>query len=222
VIYPSDIDWFLRWEETDFERRKHDSELHKELRIRRPPTVADYRESEAKALLYTRLSLGDWHPGLTIAKEASWEGDPMAAFQSSFRAIADERMPLAVKEKLYSYSRLLDEHDLESINWTNSTQTIGRNSRDQREDDSEDDEEEHDRTIDGSTRSIRTYGKPALTGSRDRRGDGSLYSLGSRSHSREAAYSPQNIDHLFVYGPRFTTDRCVEYVLNLRQQSRAV
>lgn len=206
----------------DFEKRKHDYNLNTEPRVRRAPTAADYRESEAKALLYSRLSLSDWHPGLSVAEEASWEGDPMAAFQSSFRAVADERMPLELKKKLYHFSRLLDEHDLESSKWTNRTQTVDNQSITLENDSSEDDEKDHDRAINNSTKRMSSRCQIAFKDGARPRGGGSRCSLRSQKRSTDLTDDFYDTGQQFVYGPCFTADRCMKYILDLRQQSRAV
>lgn len=170
LFFLIDIDWFIKYEMLDFEDRKEDFRPTRKARRRRPPTKTDYEHGGEHTLLYTRLSLGNWHPRTIIEEEAPWDGDPMAAFQSSFRALGDERMPIPLRQKLFKFSLLLDEHDVESSTWNCVAQERGSDSDndDNETGDSgeEGDNDTFDNSQEGTHHSIGVSEKQSTTGSK--------------------------------------------------------
>ncbi|KAL4927075.1 uncharacterized protein BDV17DRAFT_268064 [Aspergillus undulatus] len=76
IFYPCDIQFFIRFELRDRQRRKNDGSA------RRAPTSAQYVQWCG---LYNRIHFNDDGKGKVVVHEsAEWKGAPMAAFQRTF------------------------------------------------------------------------------------------------------------------------------------------
>lgn len=234
IFFPTDISWFVDFEDADFELRRTDFLETGKLRRRRPPTKADYENGGEASLLYTRASIGNWHPRIAIEEQATWDGDPMTAFQSSFRALGDERLDLATRQSLINYSLLLDRHDAESSQWATSSIARKRPRPDSSADAENalgEDADEHNDDVNANTHRQE----------RSKRGrvdmfktDGSIVKervvRGLSDHCASEREPHRNIvgDEMdlsqrairYTYGPSFTAGLCVSYMMKLRQRSR--
>jgi len=221
LFFPTDIDWFIRYEELDFEDRKKDFRATRKARRRRPPTKADYEHGGEHTLFYIRLTLGNWHPRTIVEEQAPWDGDPMAAFQSSFRALGDERMPIPLRQKLFKFSLLLDEHDVESSTWNRMAQKRGGDSNDDENETGDSGEAEDSDTADISQErtqhSIGASKKQRITGSKP---EFLRDNLQNRSSIMENSLGRGICNDLYTYGPGFTADLCISHVMDLRRRSR--
>lgn len=196
------------------------------MRKRRPPTEEDYTGgNNERSLVYTRLTLKDFHPaGVSqrsgeVYGSATWTGDPMAAFESSFRALGDS---LALETTsthiaaLESFKDLLRGHDIISSTWNTATREGFRVHHD----DGDNDEDDEEYTGAGTGRSTR--GSPNFDGNAESRITGSSFSryhLRSTSGAAKEGLKRSPSSAPFLYGPNFTADTCVAYVMGLRHDT---
>ncbi|KAL9043533.1 MAG: hypothetical protein Q9214_003284 [Letrouitia sp. 1 TL-2023] len=111
IFLPSDLQFFLRWEEEDFRRRINDYRKFGTCRARRPPSAADYNTWVSQKLqhdsetepgysggLYSLYTLHEYLPrmpgisatrvGLSPFHESKrWHGDPMASLRRAFLSL---------------------------------------------------------------------------------------------------------------------------------------
>ena len=135
VFFPQDIQWFLRCEVTDYERRRRLREANKHRTVRIPPTAQQYMEyqrdderssdEEKPAGLYARCILRDYfpwkmpgqgpvHPGQV--SPAVWHGDPMTSLKRTFAVLANPMVrgiPQEARRQLLELSALYSAHDEE-------------------------------------------------------------------------------------------------------------
>lgn len=144
---------------------------------------------------------------------ATWAGDPMAAYESSFRALGDFlalETPSTHMAALESFKDLLRGYDITSSMWNNVCRRVfGRH----------DDDDEYTGAGTGRTtrddQSFRENAESAITGSSPSSYDvRRIFGAASKGVKRSVSMTP------FVYGPKFTADTCVAYVLNLRRDTQ--
>jgi hypothetical protein len=114
IFVPSDIAYFISFEEEDFERRCHIAG-EREPSTRTCPTADMYRDyqasqgvisSDAAGGLYRRIILKDFQPLLdrsVFSPLQSWHGSPMAALRRAFVALGSIRidaLPTEVRDGL--------------------------------------------------------------------------------------------------------------------------
>lgn len=145
----------------------------------------------------------------------------MAAFQSSFRALGDEHMPIPLRQKLFKFRLLLDEHDVESSTWNSVAQERGSDSDndDNETGDSgeEGDNDTFDNSQEGTHHSIGVSEKQSTTGSKP---EFLRYDFRTRSSIVENTLSRSICNNLYTYGPGFTADLCISHIMDLRRRSR--
>lgn len=230
MFFPTNIHWFVEFENLDFELRRTDFQGTGRIRKRRPPTKADYENGGQANLLYTRVSMGNWHPRIEVDEQATWDGDPMTAFQSSFRVLGDERMDISVRQNLISYSLLLDQHDIESSQWATTLQVQDHWRPDsdgnavQEVDNDGDNNEDDNSYIQRPTRTKHDRGHlPGRGGSNFRnvakhsKSEAFVTDLRSLSNTIEGDAGTIQPSTYHTYGPSFTADLCVSYMMKLRQ-----
>ncbi|KAL8999387.1 MAG: hypothetical protein Q9188_005901 [Gyalolechia gomerana] len=93
VFVPSNLDYFINFENTDFRRRQREHQTTGNFPIRHCPPAKDYVE-EAGGLYDTymlrqRRDDNGWNPGLStyLPRPKWWHGDPMTALYKGFKAI---------------------------------------------------------------------------------------------------------------------------------------
>ena len=147
VFFPEDLEYFIKEEKTDFERRKVAWEIDSVVASRRSPTAAAYAEDQKQRnkllpgakwgsyVSYTGIEFGPegrvFKRGHHITKW--WHGDPMAALQRAFRGL--NIYPVVLPKKLDALQFLYRQNE----RWLHDIQEPPRERQGGDEDDGSDD-----------------------------------------------------------------------------------
>ncbi|KAL9003406.1 MAG: hypothetical protein Q9188_003721 [Gyalolechia gomerana] len=123
VFFPKDLEYFIKEEKKDFERRKEAWEKDEVVLCRKSPTAAAYADDQKQRnkllpgvkwgsyVSYTGIEFGpegrEFKRGLHMTKW--WHGDPMAALQRAFRGL--NIYPVVLPKRLGALQVLYRQHD---------------------------------------------------------------------------------------------------------------